>query len=291
MSIQILRKSPASIAALFTLLYLASPFSATAQVPVGSPPPTYDFVPGEPGTQPPPALGGPFTARELFTFSLRVVVLVPLAQLQALLPPGFVATPFPAGSDTAFVNLQFNNQTRLERPGTGPGSGTFGPSGTFQIDTRITNPDNVAEGFFQLVHLVSDATLVPLRNRILGPGSSSAARFKFEMEDEEGSLRIKARVRHDGLGLDVKADATGPSAFANRFGGGLARSRFQNQDSPTTANPQILTVVHGDNAGAQPPENVRLNATQLQLPGGTLDVIGVGGFTFIRNLETFYRIP
>ena len=89
----------------------------------------------------------------------------------------------------------------------------------------------------------------------------------------------------------MKADATGPSVFANRFGGGLARSRFQNQDSPTTANPQILTVVHGDNAGAQPPENVRLNATQLQLPGGTLDVIGVGGFTFIRNLETFYRIP
>ena len=179
MSIQILRKSHSSIAALFTVVYWASSISSTAQVPVGSPPPTYDFVPGEPGTQPPPALGGPFTAREVFTFSLRVGVLVPLAQLQALLPPGFVATPFPAGSDTAFVNLQFNNQTRLERPGTGPDFGTFGPSGTFQIDTRVTNRDNVAEGFFQLVHLVSDPTLVPLRNSILGPGSDQRGAVQF----------------------------------------------------------------------------------------------------------------
>ena len=59
MSIQILRKSPASIAALFTVMYGRPRHLLRAQVAVGSPPPTYDFVPGEPGTQLPSGWGVP----------------------------------------------------------------------------------------------------------------------------------------------------------------------------------------------------------------------------------------
>lgn len=264
---------------------------AHAQVSIGSPPPTYDYVPGEPGTQPPPVLGGPFTARELFTHSLRVGVFVPLAELQALLPPGFLARPFPAGSNTAIVNLQFNLQARLERPGMGPGFGNFGPSTTLQIDTSVLNPENVVEGFFQLVHLASDEDGAVVRTSVFGLGSSRVAALNFEMEEEEGSLRITGAVKDKELGLDLRAEATGPSIFANRFGGNLARSRFQNQDNPAAPNGQALTVVLGDNAGAQPAANASLSTNLLRLPGGELHVIAIAGFTFVRNLETFYRIP
>jgi hypothetical protein len=111
------------------------------------------------------------------------------------------------------------------------------------------------------------------------------------VEEEERSLRIKAAVRDKELGLDLTAGGKGPSIFANRFGGNLARSRFQNQYNPAAANDQALTVVLGDNAGAQPAANVSLSTNLLRLPGGELHVIAIAGFTFVRNLETFYRIP
>lgn len=271
---------------------LRDPDVARAQVPVGSPPPTYDYIPVEPGTQPPTVLGGPFTARELLTHTLRVGVRVPLGQLQALLPPGFIARANPSGSSTALVSLNFGYQIRLERPGVGPGFGNFGPYSMFYIDTVVQNPDNVIEGFFFLVNLVSDPDVALIRNAIFGPGSSRAAMLKFEIEEEEGSLRIKGSAEDEGLGLDLEAKGQGPSRVANRFGGNnLSRSRFQNQDTPALANSQVLTALQGDNAGGQPAANVKLSTNELRLAGGELHVIEITGFTFIRNLEIFYRTP
>jgi hypothetical protein len=281
-----------NIPVLFISVGLTYADVARAQVPVGSPPPTYDYIPAEPGTQPPNVLGGPFTARELRTHTLRVGVRVPLAELQALLPPGFTARANPVGSNTALVNLTFAYQIRLERPGVGAGFGNFGPYSSLNVDTSVLNPDNVIEGLFELVHLVSDPDVALLRNDIFGPGSSRAATLKFEIEEEEGSLRIKVNAEDEELGLDLRAEGKGPSRFATRFGGNnLALSRFQNQDNSAMANSQVLTAFQGDNAGGQPAANVKLNTTQLRLPGGEFHVIEITGFTFIRNLELFYRIP
>ena len=99
--------------------------------------------------------------------------------------------------------------------------------------------------------------------------------------------------------ISIKAEGQGPSRIANRFGGNvLSRSRFQNQDDPAVANSGFLSVLQGDNAGGQPTANVRLNTSrhhrpenQLHLPGGDLHWIEITGFTFIRNLEVFYRTP
>lgn len=286
-----------NIPVLFIAAGLTYPDVARAQVPVGSAAPTYDYIPAEPGTQPPNVLGGPFTARELLTHTLRVGVRVPLAELQALLPPGFIARANPVGSDTALVSLNFGYQIRLERPGAGAGFGNFGPYSMFYIDTSVRNPENVIEGFFFLVNLVSDPDVALLRNAIFGPGSSrAAAKLKFEIEEEveeeDGSLRIKASAKDEGLGLDLEAEGEGLPRIANRFGGNvLNRSRFQNQDNPAAANSALLTALQGDNAGAQPAANAQLNTLQLRLPGGDLHGIEIANFTFIRNLEIFYRTP
>lgn len=269
------------------------PSFAGAQVSVGAPPPTYDYNPSEPGTQPPSVLGGPYTARELVTQSVRVGVFVPLSELQALLPPGFLARAVPAGSDTAVVFLNFFFQTRMDRPGVGAGFGNFGPYSSLQIQTSVVNPENVVEGFFWLANLVSTPDVVPLQNSIFGPGSSRAATLRFEVEEKKGVLRMKAGVKDKELALDLSVVAESPTAaFANRFGGNnLSRSRFQNQDNPAMANSQALFVVQGDNAGNQPADNVEISTTELRLPGGNLHVVAVGGFTFLRNVEHTYRIP
>jgi hypothetical protein len=274
-------------------MIFGGPNFARAQVSVGGPPPTYDYILSEPGTQPPSVLGGPITARELVTYSVRVGVFVPLAELQALLPPGFLARATPAGSDTAAVFLNFFFQTRMERPGAGAGFGNFGPYTSLQVQTSVVNPANEIEGFFWLANLVSNPGVVPLQNSIFGPGSSRAARLKFEIEEEEGITRVKAHAKSKELGLNLSVVAEAPTAaFANRFGGNnLSRSRFQNQDNPVMTNSQALFVVQGDNAGNQPADNVELSTTELRLPGGDLHVVAVGGFTFLRNVEHTYRIP
>src|SRR5712691_2463308 len=63
-------------------------------------PPTYDYDTATPGTQPPtsPLLAGA-EARFVRTLALLFNVIVPLTELQAILPAGFTATELPpAGS-------------------------------------------------------------------------------------------------------------------------------------------------------------------------------------------------
>ena len=64
-------------------------------------PPTYDFDPAVPGVQGPtsPLLAAPYT-HFFRTISLNVPLLVPAAELQAALPPGFTALPDALGRAT-----------------------------------------------------------------------------------------------------------------------------------------------------------------------------------------------
>src|SRR5687768_16279997 len=93
-------------------------------------PPTYDYNTATPGTQPPtsPLLADP-TGRLMTPFRLSVTALVPLAELKAVLPPGFTANPLPPPNppDLAPLNLSFDFQAQCEHAGkaSGPASGLY----------------------------------------------------------------------------------------------------------------------------------------------------------------------
>ncbi len=99
--------------ALVTLVLVGTAHVGSAQTGSGSPPPTYDYSDMVPGTQGPTSLTVAGAENRLLrTFVVQVPVLVPLAELQAALPPGFNAVANPAGSNTGQVTASFFFQQR-----------------------------------------------------------------------------------------------------------------------------------------------------------------------------------
>lgn len=261
----------------------------TAQQPlVSASPPTYDYDADTPGTQPPtsPLLEG-FEARVLRTHSLVVTVLVPRAELQAILPPGFVAQGTANDPDAAAVSFGFFYQQQFERTGVG----TFGPSSGLQVTVGAlntnTDPDR-AEGL-QIAHLLSDQPSVDAFNATYGPGSFRPAAVKVEIEEEEGRLRLAFDVQDAGLGLRIKAAAEGPAAIVNRVKVDPAPGPGRLLNNGLTPNPPFRIAVQSDNRSVPTAQaNLQFETPDgvLRLPGGTLTITGIdANVSFARWLE------
>ena len=83
-------------------------------------PPTHDYDTATPGTQPPtaPVLANP-TGRLFSLLRLAVTTIVPLEDLQRILPPGYTANPLPAPNPPglAGMGLGFDFQAQCDRAG------------------------------------------------------------------------------------------------------------------------------------------------------------------------------
>lgn len=260
-------------------------------------PPTYDWDTATAGTQPPtsPRLASP-SARLLSTLRLAFTVMVPLEQLQAILPAGYVATEAaPAGSGLASVSLQFRFQERFERVGVG----TFGPSSgllVFHIarNTALNRPELLA-----LAEEESTTSVVDAFNAVFGPGSSRLAEVKAEIEEEAGTLQVKFDVEDESIGLDINVTASGPAAIEARGHGDPAGAPFRGLNNGASANapywfgfmndfrPVPITSTNfflGIGPG-------RYGEGVLGLPGGAVDVVGVAAnFAFLRWHDNHYQL-
>jgi hypothetical protein len=266
----------------------------TAQPPpMQGPPPTYDYDAATPGTQPPtsPLLAG-FEARWLRTHQLSITALVPKAELQAILPPGFVAQATMNDPDAAAIGLAFVYQQQFERTGVG----TFGPSsGVLVVHNALntnTDPDRVEQ--LALATLLNDQSTVDALNATFGPGSSRLAEVEVEIEEKAGTLRLQFDVEDVGLGLRVKAAAEGPAAIVNRFkvDPGVIAVRFLSNG--LTPNPPSRFAVQADNRSvptAQASLQFETPDGKLRLPGGDLTVTGIdANVTFARWLEALNKL-
>jgi hypothetical protein len=202
-------------AALALALVLRERGMAQGTGATGAPPPTYDYNAATPGVQPPtsPLVANPAT-HQLRTHQLAVPVLVPLAEVQAVLPSGFNAVESAPGSGTATVTLVFIYQQRFERIG----NGTFGPAWGLQVSLTALNtnvePDRL-EAILPALEL-SDAAVVDATNAAFGPGSSRLAETKVDIKEEGGRLRFRFHVVDKAIGLNVKVSAEGPAAIVTR---------------------------------------------------------------------------
>jgi hypothetical protein len=266
---------------------------ATAQPPpMPGLPPTYDFDPMTPGTQPPtsPLLAG-FEARWLRTHQLSVTALVPKAELQAILPPGFVAQATMEDPNLAAVGLAFVYQQQIERTGVG----AVGPSsGVFVVHNALnttTDPDRVEQ--LALASLLNDQPTIDALNTAFGPGSGRMAEVEVEITEKAGTLRLSFDV-DAGSGLRVKAAAEGPAAIMNRFqfDPGAVAVRWLNEGA--MPNPPSRFAVQGNNRSVPTDQaNFQFETPngQLSLPGGTLTITGVGAtVTFLWWGEFFNKL-
>ncbi|MBI4468191.1 MAG: hypothetical protein HY650_02605 [Acidobacteria bacterium] len=198
-------------------MIMAVPFRVgSAQTGSGSPPPSYDYNDAEPGVQGPtsPLMAGA-EARSLQTFLVQITILVPLAEIQAVLPPGFIARPNPAGSNMAQVGLLFLFQQRTTSLSDGK---TFGPGSGLRIQTGVINtnlmPNRQEQGF--LVQEWSSQELVDYQNAVFGPGASRLANVNAQIVEDGGNLSFKFTVTDPGIGLNVSAEATCPGPIVTR---------------------------------------------------------------------------
>ena len=145
--------------------------------------PTYDYdttTPDRAERPTSPLLANP-TARDAGMFRLDVPALVPVAQLQAILPAGFNATEFPApGSGRALLPLLFLFQERCERFAQPSGFGSF--SGLSVVHTAHNSVMNRNE-ILVLAAEFSEASNVDCFNAAFGPGSARLADVEVEVEE------------------------------------------------------------------------------------------------------------
>jgi hypothetical protein len=260
-------------------------------------PPTYDWNTATVGTQPPTSsrLANP-SARLFSTFRLSFNVIVPLAQLQAILPAGYLATELaPAGSGLATVILQFRFQERLERVGVG----MFGPtSGLFVFHPARNGALNRSE----LLLLAAEDSNTPAAdafNAVFGPGNDRLAEVETEIEEKAGQLKFTFEVEDEGIGLKLKVRAQGPAAIDTQGAHADAGGPLRGLNNGATANAAYWFGAMADSRSVPITStnfSLRIGSGRfgdgiLRLPGGALDVMGVGpSFTFIRWFEVPFQL-
>lgn len=272
------------------LACLLSANGARAQVPAGLPPPTYDYDPATPGTQPPtsPLLAG-YDYRSVRTYQVTIPVLVPLAHLQAILPAGFSAIATPAGSNTASLSLAFFVDQRFERTGEGK---TYGPVSALLVSTTVWN-NNRQPARQELVFPCFEASgEIDALNASFGPGAARLADVGLTIEQQEGRMRFGFAVRDPGLGFQIKASAECPAALNTRSISDPVGLAFRTLNG-LTPNDAFRAASQSDTLTIPTATaDVKLQSPghRLRFPAGTLSIVGLGAsVTFSRNVEFFLK--
>lgn len=279
-----------ALLALPLALSFAAAREARAQSAQGSPPPTYDYDASQPGTQPPTSpLVASHEFRSVRLYQLSIPVLVPVAELQAALPPGFHALATPAGSNTATLTLMFIYQQRFERAVVNQ---SFGPFSGVLVSTTILNT-NVTPARQEILFPAFEVSdwAGPL-NDSFGPGSARQANVKVDIGEKDGTLRLKFDVHDPASGFKVKAQAESPVNINTRSTSDPIGLPFRTLGG-LTPNDAFRGASQSDTlsvpAAAAGPQ-VDAPAGRLRLPGGDVTILALGAnVSFSRNVEFFLK--
>lgn len=274
------------VAGLALLACLASAQGANAQTGSGSPPPTYDYDDAIAGTQPPKsALVADYEYRSVRTYQVSIPVLVPLAQLQAILPAGYTAVASPADSQTASLSLGFFLDQRFERTGVAQ---SYGPVSALLVSTTVLNT-NVTPARQELVFpSFSAGGEIEGLNASFGPGSARLADVKVKVEEKKGKLYFTFDVNDAELGFKIHAEAQSPAALNTRAISDPVGLPFRTFNG-TSANNAFRAASQSDTLSvptADAKVKLQTRGHKLRFPAGTLAIKGLGAnVAFSRNVE------
>lgn len=249
-------------------------------------PPAYDYDAALPGVQPPtsPLLAG-YTYRSVRTYQVAIPVLVPLAELQAVLPAGFVPVATPAGSATGTATLNLFLDQRFQPQVGGP---TYGPTSALLMTVTAVNnnlPVPRTEIVFPMFEAAAETEAL---NAVFGAGAARPAKVRAKLDENKGTLRLFFGVIDRGIGLDLRAEATGPAAINNRAVSDPVGLPFRALTG-FTANPAFRAASQSDTLSVPVDSaNVKLETpgNYLPLKNGKLTILGLGAnVTFSRNVE------
>lgn len=266
-------------------LTLGLAFAAALSAQSGAPP-TYDYDAATPGTQAPfsPLLAG-YTYRSVRTYQVAIPVLVPLQELQAALPPGYIPVATPAGSNTATIALTFFLDQRFQPA---VGGQTYGPATALLATTTVMN-NSLATPRMEIVFPIFETAAGEAElNAAFGPGSARTAKVNASLEEEDGKLHFKFKVKDKGIGMDIVASAVGSMDINTRSVSdpvGLpfrALNGFQGNQAFRGASQSDTLVLSAQAAKAK----VDTPGDRLQMKTGSVTIVGIGpNVTFSRGVE------
>lgn len=268
--------------------------SGAQQPPMQGPPPTYDYDPMTPGVQGPtsPALAN-WVARHVRTHQFTVTVLVPLAELQTALPPGYEAIASPVGSDTAAVSLLVMYQLRHACP-----DGRVATTSSYFAAATARNVALDRPESLNLDTVATDPGFIAAWNGDCGVGGARPGSIAIEIRETGGMLRFAWEVADRELGLRLRVAGAVPSAIPNRFLGDPLPAFFRAVTGVGQVGAAFRLAGQGDNVLAPvasadveiagDPGKGRYGT--LPLLGARLTILGpVGSVAVARNGEFFFK--
>jgi hypothetical protein len=273
-----------------TMAALVIGTSALAQSPAGPrplPPPSY-------GPPPSPALIGYQSSQfspQGFAFTLDVNI----ADLQGFLPAGYTAVPATPGATTTTVTAiaASQNMLTLQTPTGEFAPGTYGPYDSFDlVAVALTPPGSLRPlEVVSLARFANNSEIVDLRNALTGAGSTQLADITVQILEEDGEVRIRAKVRDFDFGLRVNASVTTPAEVASqvRNQGPLPGRSVNALVSPPTLAAGGLTAVSSDSAARSAPEAFEFSGA-IRLSGGRLRVQAANPGTAYWNNEVYNKL-
>ena len=186
---------------MLAIVITASASVASAQVPVGSPPPSFgvEYTVGTP-------LDG-FEMRRYRDWQLTVNVMVPTSELQGVLPVGYqVANPTAPGSTVGITLVLQERAEFLTATGAIP-VGSYGPVDEVLVVATVRNSSGVMENII-LDNLRSTTEAVNMTNAVFGPGSArlpDMLRMELAAEPEGQLHRFSAHVVSGRLHITAAA--------------------------------------------------------------------------------------
>jgi hypothetical protein len=260
--------------------------------------PTYDYDTVTPGAQPPtaPVLANP-AGRILSNLGLAFTVFVPLTELQAILPPGFAATPAlpPVSPDLAALGFQYAFHHQCEHATAGVSAPAAGLSVYhFARNTLLNRIESVALAVEQ-----SDGSFINCQQALLGPNGSRVADVEAEATQKHGQLRLKFDVEDEDIGLWIRVRAEGPSALVARgnhadpvvvssrtLDGGLLANPAQRW---SVMSDQLFIPATATNFRLEVGGRKKIPEGLLGLPGGAVTVVSVDPTFRFNRFENFYQ--
>ena len=130
-----------------------------------------------------------------------------MADLQAILPPGFTAIANPAGSANTSITLNFFLDQRFQPDVTK--STTYGPTSAMLVTATVLN-SNVSEPRQEIVFPSFEASSsIDQLNAAFGPGTATKAKVKGEVSEHNGNLKFVFSITDAATGFDIAVAAFG----------------------------------------------------------------------------------
>jgi hypothetical protein len=255
-----------------------NPGRAYAQEPA-----TYDYDASTAGVQGPtsPLFANPFT-RFFRAISVNVPLLVPAADLQAALPPGFNAVPDALGRASISALFSFQVTNAEHAPAT--------PYQTLVLQAAATNTYLNRVENLVLARFNSSQEAVDAENLTTG-GGVWLADFEWEVGQKRGELDILVEIDAGDVGFALRVAATGSAQIDQRVRFDPNPRPFRFVDAHVALDSFWVASMFDQRVVPSTATNLTVSAKadRLELPGGgSLLVLNVGpAFVFSKSQEVW----